>query len=173
MARGEFLLVAGRVLLAQARRVVPADLRADPLAAAGVLVKIHLRRLDRRRKGVVVGLAAHHPLDFIGTLPCPSQHATEGAAGRAQRVRDNPGRERLEAGLVAVAALVALERELKPTVGRNMVVVGSELDECHDGRRPLARFNEPTSRARAALAQDPPGRLWHMMRNRVSVSNVP
>src|SRR5262249_21337141 len=117
---------------AQIGRGVPANIGANPFAAARALMEVWFGLFDRDGEGVVVGLAADGALDFISALPRASQHASEDVPGGAEHVRNDPGGVGLEPRLITVAAFVAAETELKPSVGRKVVEIGGKLDERHE-----------------------------------------
>src|SRR5262249_57438264 len=84
--RSKLFFVIRRAAFAQIGRGVPADVGADPFAAARALMKMRFGLFDRNGEGVVVSLAADGALDLISALPRASQNASEDVSGGAKHI---------------------------------------------------------------------------------------
>src|SRR5262245_53523639 len=94
-------------------------------------MEMRLGLFDRYGEGVVVSFAADGELDLISALPRVSQNSPEDVSGGAKHVGIYSRREWLKPRLVTVAAFVAAEAELKPSIGRKVIEIGCKLDERH------------------------------------------
>src|SRR6185436_11212326 len=131
VVRGEFLFIIRRAAFAQTRRRVPTNIGTDPFAAASTLMKVRLGLFDRDGEGVVVSFTAYGTLDFVGAGPGAAQNSSEDVPSRAEHIRNYPGRVWLKPGLITIAAFVAAETKLKPSVGRKVIEIGCKLNERH------------------------------------------
>jgi len=136
---GEFGLDVGSAVITEHALVVPTGGLADPVAAFGTLAEVRLCLLDSRPKGAVVTRALDGSLDLVGGISDGSEDSPENAAHRAQRAARHPRGGGLEGRLEPVAAPVAKELELIPTIGRVIGVVAGELNEAHNSEILAAR----------------------------------
>src|SRR4028118_1397291 len=131
LRRGDLLVEVGGAPLAELRFLVEADGAADPVTAARALLELRpdlLHGLAQRR---VVRRPAHRPLDLVGAVRHPAEDAAEEVAGDLGGRCGHPQLRRLEARHVAVATLLAVELELIPAVGGEILVISGELDVRH------------------------------------------
>ncbi len=118
--------------LAHPRVAVPAHLRAHPVTAPPALVEIRLPLGDGFRERGVMRLPADGALDLVLGVVRLIEDPAEEVTRDPERRFGHAERRRLEAGHVPVPALVAVELELEPAVGRQVLVVLDELDERHE-----------------------------------------
>jgi hypothetical protein len=120
----------GRASLAQIRFSVPANLMANPGAAAGTLPEIRPDFFHCFRKRGIMEFPTHRTLHFVSRIARSAESAQETAGGAEDRFRHSKRRS-LKLRHVAVATLIAMEFELEPAVGGEVVVVAYELDQSH------------------------------------------
>ena len=113
----EVFLEIRRALFTQAGLGVPADLRADPLAAARALFEIALGLFDGLLKRRIVRLAAGGALNLVSAVAGARKDAAEQVAGGAQQPARRARQRRLEARHIPVAAFVTVKLELIALVG--------------------------------------------------------
>src|SRR5581483_5718033 len=124
------LFKIGRAFFAQSRLGVPADLRADPLAAARALFEIAFGLFDRFFERRVVRLAASGALNLVSAVAGVRKDAAEQIAGSAQQSARRPGQRRLKARHIAVAAFVTVKLELEAPICRQIIIICRESNHC-------------------------------------------
>ena len=132
---GQLFGEVGGALLAEVGVRVPADLMADPAAAAGALAEVGPHFFDGLGKSGVVQAPAYGSFHFVCGVACSAPTAEETVGDVQDRFSHTDGGG-LELGHVAIAAFVAVELELVATVGGKVVVVVDELNERHMGILP-------------------------------------
>jgi hypothetical protein len=73
--------------------------------------------LDGGGKSLIVGLAADSALNVISAVARAGEDAAENIAGGAKQIAGNACHRRLKARHEAIAAFVATEAKLIPTIG--------------------------------------------------------
>src|SRR3569623_1626150 len=143
---GRFLGEVERVVLSHAARGVPADLGADPDAAARALVELRLDLLDGFLERVVPLRAAEDVLHVLaGLAGGPEAAAADQAVESLCDLRAHAERARVERRAIAIAALVAMELELVAGVVAVVGVVTGKGNRAHDARiyNEMPRRNRP------------------------------
>src|SRR5439155_19136859 len=108
---GLLLLGDGGAALAHAAALVPARLRAHPVAAAPALAEQQADLGDRPAQRGIVSGSAHRLLDLVRAVARLAKHAPEDAARAAQECRRDSDLVGLEGRHVTITAALAVELE--------------------------------------------------------------
>src|ERR1019366_842640 len=144
---GRLLTQLGSALDAETAVVVPADVPADPLAAAVALVEAVVDLLGGLRQLLVLGRAARpgheHARVPSGALDVPPDAAPQQAAADGGHPTSEPEEGAVEGGAIPVVAPHAAEFELVPLLGGEVLDVAGEG---HDAGHLLASSHGRPSR---------------------------
>jgi hypothetical protein len=94
---------------------------------------VGFRFLDSPFSGNVVSPAPNRALNLAGTAGA-RQDPSNDIARRSQQISGCTGTARLKSGHVPVSAFVAIEFELIPAIGREVLMIGGEIDNPHSAR---------------------------------------
>src|SRR5205085_115129 len=127
----EFLLKVWRAAFTLPSVRVPTNFWADPTPTTRALMKMLLALRNRCRQSIIMRLAADRALQLISRVAGRTRPAAEQIARRPQKRSGRAQRRSLKARHKAVAALVAIELELKPSVGGQVFIILHKLYERH------------------------------------------
>jgi hypothetical protein len=138
---GDFLIHFRRAINALVAHIVPADIAADPGAAAAALVEKRAYFGHGFAQGIIVGRTADHALYVSGGFGSASKDATEQATGGAEGIASHADRAGLEGRHITVAAAFAVKTKLKTAIGGKVgVVIGKRNMGCHVIPRLSSRY---------------------------------
>jgi len=124
---------SGAALVAKPGIVIPAPIGANPPAAPAALAEKGLCLLDSPLAGCVMRFAPSGALD-LAAAACARQDSANYIACCSQQVSRRTTIPRLEPGHVPVTAFVAIEFELIPAIGREILMTGGKIDNPHNAR---------------------------------------
>jgi len=131
----------GAAFLAKSGIAIPAAIRANPSAAPAASAEKGLCLFDRPLAGRITRFARNRALGLVGAARARQDPANY-IARRSQQVSCRAAAPRLKSGHVAVSAFVAIEFELIPAIGREILMIGGKVDNPHSARMLLVCKSE-------------------------------